>query len=163
MSSLTGPLFLSSFDVETLHVLERIGWWGHILVVFAFLNYLPISKHFHIIMAFPNTFYSNLNNKGGLSNLSSVKEEVSKMFDPNFDPSAAPPNVDVGVPERFGAKDVEDLTWKNLMDAYSCTECGRCTSACPANQTGKKLSPRKIMMDTRDRLDELGRAKKKKW
>ena len=161
VSSFTGPLFLSSFDIETLHVLERIGWWGHILVVFAFLNYLPISKHFHIIMAFPNTFYSNLNNKGGLSNLSSVKEEVSKMFDPNFDPYAAPSNDDVGVPERFGAKDVEDLTWKNLMDAYTCTECGRCTSACPANQTGKKLSPRKIMMDTRDRLDELGRAKRK--
>ena len=161
VSSFTGPLFFSSFDVETLHVLERIGWWGHILVVFGFLNYLPISKHFHIIMAFPNTYYSNLNNKGGLTNLSSVKEEVTKMFDPNFDPYASPAEGEVGVPERFGAKDVEDLTWKNLMDAYSCTECGRCTAACPANQTGKKLSPRKIMMDTRDRLDELGRAKRK--
>ena len=161
VSSLTGPLFFNSFDVETLHVLERIGWWGHILVVFAFLNYLPISKHFHIIMAFPNTYYSNLNNKGGLTNLPAVKEEVTKMFDPNFDPYAAPSDVEAGMPERFGAKDVEDLTWKNLMDAYSCTECGRCTSACPANQTGKKLSPRKIMMDTRDRLDELGRAKRK--
>ena len=161
VSSFTGSLFFSSFDVETLHVLERIGWWGHILVVFGFLNYLPISKHFHIIMAFPNTYYSNLNNKGGLTNLSSVKEEVTKMFDPNFDPYATPAEGEVGVPERFGAKDVEDLTWKNLMDAYSCTECGRCTAACPANQTGKKLSPRKIMMDTRDRLDELGRAKRK--
>ena len=161
VSSFTGPLFFNSFDVETLHVLERIGWWGHILVVFVFLNYLPISKHFHIIMAFPNTYYSNLNNKGGLTNLPAVKEEVTKMFDPNFDPYAAPSDVEVGMPERFGAKDVEDLTWKNLMDAYSCTECGRCTSACPANQTGKKLSPRKIMMDTRDRLDELGRAKRK--
>ena len=161
VSSFTGPLFFNSFDVETLHVLERIGWWGHILVVFAFLNYLPISKHFHIIMAFPNTYYSNLNNKGGLTNLSAVKEEVTKMFDPNFDPYAAPSDGEAGMPERFGAKDVEDLTWKNLMDSYSCTECGRCTSACPANQTGKKLSPRKIMMDTRDRLDELGRAKRK--
>ena len=112
-------------------------------------------------MAFPNTYYSNLNNKGGLTNLSAVKEEVTKMFDPNFDPYAAPSDGEAGMPERFGAKDVEDLTWKNLMDSYSCTECGRCTSACPANQTGKKLSPRKIMMDTRDRLDELGRAKRK--
>ena len=161
VSSFTGPLFFISFDVETLHVLERIGWWGHILVVFAFLNYLPISKHFHIIMAFPNTYYSNLNNKAGLTNLSAVKEEVTKMFDPNFDPYAAPSDGEAGMPERFGAKDVEDLTWKNLMDSYSCTECGRCTSACPATQTGKKLSPRKIMMDTRDRLDELGRAKRK--
>ena len=135
VSSYTGPWF-SSFDIETLHVLERVGWWGHILVVFGFLNYLPISKHFHIIMAFPNTYYSNLNSKGGLTNLSAVKDEVTKMFDPNFDPYAAPAESEQTVPDRFGAKD-EDLTWKNLMDAYTCTECGRCTSACPANQTGK--------------------------
>ena len=161
VSSYTGPWLFSSFDVETLHVLERVGWWGHILVVFGFLNYLPISKHFHIIMAFPNTYFSNLKSKGGLTNLSAVKDEVTKMFDPNFDPYAAPAETEQAVPDRFGAKDVEDLTWKNLMDAYSCTECGRCTSACPANQTGKKLSPRKIMMDTRDRLEEVGRGKRK--
>ena len=111
-------------------------------------------------MAFPNTYYSNLKNNGAFNNLSSVKEEVTKMFDPNFDPYAAPPVVEEIVPNRFGAKDVEDLTWKNLMDAYTCTECGRCTSACPANLTGKKLSPRKIIMDTRDRLEEVGRNKR---
>ena len=111
-------------------------------------------------MAFPNTYYSNLNNNGAFSNLSSVKEEVTKMLDPNFDPYAAPPSGEEIVPDRFGAKDVEDLTWKNLMDAYTCTECGRCTSACPANITGKKLSPRKIIMDTRDRLEEVGRNKR---
>ena len=161
VSSFLGPMIFGNFDQSTLHMLERIGWWGHLVMVFGFLNYLPYSKHFHILLAFPNTYYSNLNNKGGLTNLSSVKEEVAKMFDPNFDPYAAPSEDEAGMPERFGAKDVEDLTWKNLMDAYTCTECGRCTSACPANQTGKKLSPRKIMMDTRDRLDELGRAKRK--
>jgi len=161
VSSFLGPMIFGNFDQSTLHMLERIGWWGHLVMVFGFLNYLPYSKHFHILLAFPNTYYSNLNNKGGLTNLSSVKDEVTKMFDPNFDPYAAPSEDEAGMPERFGAKDVEDLTWKNLMDAYTCTECGRCTSACPANQTGKKLSPRKIMMDTRDRLDELGRAKRK--
>jgi heterodisulfide reductase subunit C len=160
VSSLTAPYFFNQFNVETLIILERLGWWGHILVVFSFLNYLPYSKHFHILMAFPNTYYSNLKNNGAFNNLSSVKEEVTKMFDPNFDPYAAPPvGVEI-VPDRFGAKDVEDLTWKNLMDAYTCTECGRCTSACPANITGKKLSPRKIIMDTRDRLEEVGRNKR---
>ena len=161
VSSHLGPFVFGSFDLEQLHLFERIGWWGHILVVFGFLNYLPYSKHFHIIMAFPNTYFSNLENKGRLTNLSSVKEEVSKMFDPNFDPYAIPADGEEQAPERFGAKDVEDLTWKNLMDAYSCTECGRCSAACPASQTGKKLSPRKIMMDTRDRMEELGEAKRK--
>ena len=160
VSSLTAPYFFNQFNVETLIILERLGWWGHILVVFSFLNYLPYSKHFHILMAFPNTYYSNLKNNGAFNNLSSVKEEVTKMFDPNFDPYAAPPAGEEIVPDRFGAKDVEDLTWKNLMDAYTCTECGRCTSACPANITGKKLSPRKIIMDTRDRLEEVGRNKR---
>ena len=160
VSSFTAPYFFNQFNVDTLIILERLGWWGHILVVFSFLNYLPYSKHFHILMAFPNTYYSNLNNNGAFSNLSSVKEEVTKMFDPNFDPYAAPPSGEEIVPDRFGAKDVEDLTWKNLMDAYTCTECGRCTSACPANITGKKLSPRKIIMDTRDRLEEVGRNKR---
>ena len=161
ISSFTAPYFFNYFDVETLIVLERVGWWGHILVVFGFLNYLPYSKHFHIIMAFPNTYFSNLNNKGAFNNLSSVKEEVLKMFDPNFDPYATPSQVEAPVPDRFGAKDVEDLTWKSLMDAYTCTECGRCTSACPASQTGKLLSPRKIIMDTRDRLEEVGTNKRK--
>ena len=161
ISSFTAPYFFNYFDVETLMVLERVGWWGHILVVFGFLNYLPYSKHFHIIMAFPNTYFSNLNNKGAFNNLSSVKEEVLKMFDPNFDPYATPSQGEALVPDRFGAKDVEDLTWKSLMDAYTCTECGRCTSACPASQTGKLLSPRKIVMDTRDRLEEVGANKRK--
>ena len=160
VSSYTAPYFFNQFNVDTLIILERLGWWGHILVVFSFLNYLPYSKHFHIVMAFPNTYYSNLKKNGAFSNLSSVKEEVTKMFDPNFDPYAVTPVVEEIVPDRFGAKDVEDLSWKNLMDAYTCTECGRCTSACPANLTGKKLSPRKIIMDTRDRLEEVGRNKR---
>jgi heterodisulfide reductase subunit C len=160
ISSFTAPYFFNYFDIETLIILERIGWWGHILVVFGFLNYLPYSKHFHIVMAFPNTYYSNLNSKGGFNNLSSVKDEVVKMFDPNFDPYATPTVENQTVPDRFGAKDVEDLTWKSLMDAYTCTECGRCTSACPASQTGKLLSPRKIIMDTRDRLEEVGQNKR---
>ena len=160
ISSFTAPYFFNYFDVETLMVLERVGWWGHILVVFGFLNYLPYSKHFHIVMAFPNTYFSNLNNKGAFNNLSSVKEEVLKMFDPNFDPYATPSQGEAPLPDRFGANDVEDLTWKSLMDAYTCTECGRCTSACPASQTGKLLSPRKIIMDTRDRLEEVGAYKR---
>ena len=159
ISSLTAPYFFNQFNIDTLIILERIGWWGHILVVFAFLNYLPFSKHFHILMAFPNTYYSNLNKNGAFNNLNSVKDEVSKMLDPNFDPYANPVEGDA-VPDRFGAKDVEDLSWKSLMDAYTCTECGRCTSACPANLTGKKLSPRKIIMDTRDRLEEVGKNKR---
>ena len=160
ISSFTAPYFFNHFDVETLMVLERLGWWGHIFVVFGFLNYLPYSKHFHIVMAFPNTYFSNLNNKGAFNNLSSVKEEVLKMFDPSFDPYVTPKEGEASVPDRFGAKDVEDLTWKSLMDAYTCTECGRCTSACPASQTGKLLSPRKIIMDTRDRLEEVGANKR---
>jgi len=159
ISSLTAPYFFNQFNIDTLIILERIGWWGHILVVFAFLNYLPFSKHFHILMAFPNTYYSNLNKNGAFNNLNSVKDEVSKMLDPNFDPYSNPVEGDA-VPDRFGAKDVEDLSWKSLMDAYTCTECGRCTSACPANLTGKKLSPRKIIMDTRDRLEEVGKNKR---
>lgn len=160
VSSLIGPAIFGGMDVSTLELLERIGWWGHIIVVLAFMCYLPFSKHFHIFLAFPNTFYSNLKKKGQFTNLSSVKAEVEKMFDPNFDPYAAPAEGEVAEPERFGAKDVTDLTWKQLMDSYTCTECGRCTSACPANQTGKKLSPRKIIMDTRDRLEEISAYKK---
>ena len=160
ISSWFGPLLFGGItDTHTLHVLEQLGWWGHILMVYTFMNYLPYSKHLHILMAFPNTFYSKLDPKGQFTNMQSVTNEVKLMLDPNADPyAAAPPDA---APSRFGAKDVTDLTWKNLMDAYSCTECGRCTSACPANTTGKLLSPRKIMMDTRDRMVELGDYKRK--
>ena len=160
ISSWFGPLLFGGItDTHTLHILEQIGWWGHILMVYTFMNYLPYSKHLHIFMAFPNTFYSKLDPKGQFTNMQSVTNEVKLMLDPNADPYASP-TADA-VPSRFGAKDVTDLTWKNLMDAYSCTECGRCTSACPANTTGKLLSPRKIMMDTRDRMVELGDYKRK--
>jgi heterodisulfide reductase subunit C len=155
VSSLIGPAIFGGMDEHTLHLLEAIGWWGHIIMVFAFLNYLPYSKHLHIVLAFPNTYYSNLNAKGKFTNMESVTAEVKLMLDPTADPFAAPAEG-ATEPQRFGAKDVTDLTWKNLLDAYSCTECGRCTSSCPANNTGKKLSPRKIMMDTRDRLVEVG-------
>lgn len=154
ISSLIGPAIFGSVSEHGLHLIERIGWWGHIIMVFGFLNYLPYSKHFHIVLAFPNTWYSNLEKKGKFTNMESVTAEVKLMMDPNADPYAAAPAD--AEPQRFGAKDVTDLTWKNLLDAYTCTECGRCTSACPANQTGKLLSPRKIMMDTRDRMVELG-------
>lgn len=160
ISSHIGPMLFGGItDVHTLHTLEQIGWWGHFAMVLAFLNYLPYSKHFHILLAFPNTYYSNLDKKGKFTNMESVTAEVKLMLDPNADPFAAAPAD--GAPQRFGAKDVTDLTWKNLMDAYTCTECGRCTSSCPANITGKKLSPRKIMMDTRDRLVEVGENKRK--
>ena len=160
ISSWFGPLLFGGItDTHTLHVLEQLGWWGHILMVYTFMNYLPYSKHLHIFMAFPNTFYSKLDTKGQFTNMQSVTNEVKLMLDPNADPYASP-TADA-VPSRFGAKDVTDLTWKNLMDAYSCTECGRCTSACHANTTGKLLSPRKIMMDTRDRMVELGDYKRK--
>lgn len=161
VSQFIGPVFFGGIkSIETLHLLEQIGWWGHIIMVFIFLNYLPYSKHFHILLAFPNTFYSNLEKKGKFTNLESVTREVKLMLDPSADPYAVAvdPNV---APLRFGVKDVTDLTWKNLLDAYTCTECGRCTSACPANQTGKLLSPRKIMMDTRDRLVEVGNNQRK--
>ena len=161
VSQYVGPFFFGSITSEsTLHVLEQIGWWGHIIMVFAFLNYLPYSKHFHILLAFPNTYYSNLENKGKFTNMESVTNEVKLMLDPTADPFAVPADSSTE-PQRFGAKDVADLTWKNLLDAYTCTECGRCTSSCPANLTGKKLSPRKIMMGTRDRLTEVGDNQRK--
>jgi heterodisulfide reductase subunit C len=138
-------------DTESsLIAIERGCWWFHIIGIFAFLNYLPYSKHFHIILAFPNTYFSNLEPLGEFNNMKSVTNEVKAMLDPSFTPEEA----EAG---RFGAKDVNDLTWVNLMNAYTCTECGRCTSVCPANITGKLLSPRKIMMDTRDRLEEVGK------
>lgn len=141
----------------SLILLERGLWWFHIVGIFAFLNYLPYSKHFHILLAFPNVYYTKLTPKGQLTNMEAVKKEVALMFNPSADPYATPVEP-VGEPERFGAKDVRDLTWKQLMDAYTCTECGRCTAVCPANLTGKKLSPRKILMDTRDRLVEVGKG-----
>jgi heterodisulfide reductase subunit C len=144
--------FYESLSDGTLMMLERGMWWFHIIGIFAFMNYLPFSKHFHIIMAFPNTYYSNLNAKGNLNNMASVTQEVKLMLDP----SAATPEG-YTPPTSFGVKDVQDFTWKNLMDAYSCTECGRCTSSCPQNITGKLLSPRKIVMDVRDRLEEVGK------
>ena len=149
------PLYEGISDNGTLVMLERAFWWTHITGILGFLVYVTYSKHFHIILAFPNTWYSNLTAKGRMTNMEAVTNEVKLMMDPAADPYAAPP-ADATPPQRFGAKDVQDLTWKNLMDAYTCTECGRCTSNCPANQTGKKLSPRKIMMDTRDRLEVVG-------
>lgn len=155
VSSMIAPIFSGMTD-DGLIAVERFTWWFHIVGILAFLNYLVISKHFHIILAFPNTFYSNLNAKGRFTNMEAVTKEVKMMMDPNADPYAAPdPNAPP--PEQFGAKDVTDLNWVQLMNAYSCTECGRCTSECPANQTGKLLSPRKIMMDVRDRVEEVGK------
>jgi heterodisulfide reductase subunit C len=148
--------FFASWSTEGLIALERGTWWFHIIGILLFLNYLPYSKHFHIILSFPNVFYSKLEPKGQFNNMESVKKEVEMMLDPAADPYAAPPE-NAAPAERFGARDVTDLSWKQLMDAYSCTECGRCTEQCPAAQTGKLLSPRKIMMDTRDRLEELGK------
>ena len=147
-----GPLIYGGMPTEGLHAIERIGWWGHLLMVFGFLNYLPISKHLHVLLAFPNTYFSNLKPIGSFTNLF----EVTDVVKPNFDP-AYQPVLDPNAAIKFGVKDVTDLTWKNLLDAYSCTECGRCTSVCPQNMTGKTLSPRKIMMDTRDRLVEVGK------
>ncbi len=138
-------------SISSLEMIERGCWWFHIIGILIFMNYLPYSKHFHIILSFPNVFYSNLDAKGRFNNLDSVTNEVKLMLDPNAVPSSDAP------PAGFGARDVTDLNWVQLMNAYSCTECGRCTSNCPANQTGKLLSPRKIMMDTRDRLEEVGR------
>lgn len=155
ISQFIAPLF-SDFSVETLHFIERGAWWLHIVGILVFLNYLYFSKHLHILLAFPNTYFADLNPKGELDNLESVTNEVKLMMDPTADPFAAPSNPDA-VPAKFGASDVQDLNWVQLLNAYTCTECGRCTSSCPANQTGKKLSPRKIMMDTRDRLEEVGK------
>lgn len=152
----------------TLISIERATWWLHILGIFAFLNYLPYSKHLHIMLAFPNVWYSKLKPRTEITNMPRVTGEVRSMMDPSVaPPEPTPARVVAGVevPERFGAKDVFDLSWKSLMDAYSCTECGRCTSECPANITGKLLSPRKVIMDTRDRVEEIGKVidAKGKW
>ena len=147
------PLFEGS-DLSSLILIERSAWWMHIIGIFIFLNYLYYSKHLHILLAFPNTYFANLNPKGQFGNNPNVTAEVQLMMDPNADPFAA--GDDTAEVEKFGASDVMDLNRIQLLNAYTCTECGRCTSECPANQTGKKLSPRKIMMDTRDRLTEVG-------
>ncbi len=147
------PLF-DNMTNEALIVIERAAWWLHILGILFFLNYLYYSKHLHILLAFPNVYFSRLDPKGKFNNNETVTQEVKTMMDPNADPYAEPEN-DGDVPDKFGANDVTDLSWFQLLSAYTCTECGRCTSECPANQTGKLLSPRKIMMDTRDRLEEI--------
>jgi ferredoxin len=150
VSSLLTPFF-EGFSTNTLIGLERTAWWLHIAGIFAFLNYLPYSKHLHIMLAFPNAYYARLEAPGKMKNMPAVQNEVLYAMQPELAPTDAAP------PARFGAKDVFDLSWKNLLDAYSCTECGRCTAACPANSTGKLLSPRKIMMATRDRLEDVGK------
>ncbi|OUV76261.1 MAG: Fe-S oxidoreductase [Flavobacteriales bacterium TMED123] len=152
--------YLDGLTLSSLILIERFCWWFHILGILAFLNYVLISKHLHIFFAFPSTYYANLNPLGKLSNLESVAKEVSLMMDPNTDPYVTPTTV-VEPVESFGAKDVTDLNWVQLLNAYSCTECGRCTSNCPANYTGKLLSPRKILMDTRDRITEFSYNKRK--
>ena len=151
--------FLNGLELSSLIFIERFCWWFHILGILAFLNYVLISKHLHIFFAFPSTYYANLNSLGGLDNLDSVTKEVKLMMDPNADPYAV--DNTSSAPQSFGAKDVTDLNWVQLLNAYSCTECGRCTSNCPANQTGKLLSPRKILMDTRDRITEYSNNKRK--
>jgi len=155
VSQFIEPLF-SGVSESALHIIERSAWWIHIIGILIFLNYLYYSKHLHILLAFPNTYYGSLKPKGELDNLEAVTKEVMLMMDPNADPFAAPAD-DAEDPEKFGASDVMDLNWVQLLNAYTCTECGRCTSSCPASLTGKKLSPRKIMMDTRDRLEEVGK------
>lgn len=151
ISGIITPAF-ENFNTATLVGLERGAWWLHIAGIFVFLNYLPYSKHLHIILAFPNTYYTWLKPQAKMTNMPEIQKEVLYAMQPETVPADAPTEEH----RRFGAKDVFDLSWKNLLDAYTCTECGRCTQACPANQTGKKLSPRKIMMDTRDRMEEVG-------
>ena len=153
VSQFIAPLFEGS-DLSSIILIERIAWWMHIIGIFFFLNYLYYSKHLHILLAFPNTFFADLRPKGQFNNNANVTAEVQLMMDPNADPYAA--IDDSAEVEKFGASDVMDLNQVQLLNAYTCTECGRCTSECPANQTGKKLSPRKVMMDTRDRLTEVG-------
>jgi heterodisulfide reductase subunit C len=150
-SGIIAPLF-NGLNVAQLMVIERTAWWLHITGILAFLNYLPYSKHLHVMLAFPNAYYTKLDPLGRVDNMPEVQNEVKYMMRPELAPTGE------SQPIKFGAKDVQDLSWKNLLDAYSCTECGRCSAACPATLTGKLLSPRKIMMDTRDRLEEVGKA-----
>jgi len=144
---------LNGMSSNSLFVFERIAWWLHIMGIFAFLNYLPWSKHLHILLAFPNAYYARLDAYGKMNNMPEIQREVLYAMQPELAPAAGTEET----PRKFGARDVSDLSWRNLLDAYSCTECGRCSAACPANQTGKLLSPRKIMMDTRDRLEDVGK------
>ncbi len=153
ISSWLGPALFGGLETSTLQIIERCGWWLHILVVFAFINYLPKSKHLHIMFAFPNTFYANQNSRGEMENMPEIMNEVKSMMGLTEDTGEMPAEDDLPV---FGSKDVMDLSWKNILAAYTCTECGRCSSVCPANLTGKKLSPRKVMMDIRDRAEEIG-------
>ncbi len=150
LSGIIAPIF-DGMSASTLMIIERSCWWLHIIGIFAFLNYLPYSKHLHILLAFPNAYYARLEPVGKMDNMQSVQNEVKYMMQPELAPTGD------AAPQKFGAKDVFDLSWKSLLDAYSCTECGRCSAACPATQTGKLLSPRKIMMDTRDRLEAVGK------
>lgn len=150
------PIF-DGMAVAKVVLIERAAWWLHITGILIFLNYLYFSKHLHILLAFPNTYFADLNPLGELDDLPAVTKEVKLMMDPNADPYAIPATDENATPSKFGAQDVQDLNWVQLLNAYTCTECGRCTSVCPANITGKKLSPRKIMMDTRDRLVEVGK------
>lgn len=153
----SGPLYHSVFhgmSEGTLHAIVLVCWWLHLIGILAYLNYLPFSKHFHIVLSFPNVWYAKLTPKGQFTNMESVTNEVKAMLDPSF----TPPPLAEGEVIKFGARDVNDLNWKNLLDAYTCTECGRCTSECPANQTGKLLSPRRIMMATRDRMEDVGKS-----
>ncbi len=152
ISQFIAPIF-SGLGEGSLMGIERASWWMHIIGIFLFMNYLPYSKHLHVILAFPNAFYARLDAKGKIANMPEIQNEVLYMMQPEL----APTGTDANTVMKFGAKDVFDLSWKNLMDAYSCTECGRCSAACPANITDKKLSPRKIMMATRDRLEEVGK------
>jgi heterodisulfide reductase subunit C len=150
LSSVFALLF-TSFSADTLQMLSQLGWWLHLIGIFGFILYLPYSKHLHILLAFPNAYLTNTNAKGQINYMPEIYNEIKSMMGEAVE--ASDPNAI----SKFGARDVIDLSQKNLLDAYTCTECGRCTSACPANQTGKKLSPRKIMMDTRDRMEEVGR------
>jgi heterodisulfide reductase subunit C len=152
------PIF-DGMSIGSLIIVERTAWWLHIVGILIFLNYLYYSKHLHILLAFPNVYFSNLESLGKFKNLEAVTNEVKLMMNPNADPFAEPQidESEEDMPEKFGASDVQDLNWFQLLSAYTCTECGRCTAECPASQTGKKLSPRKIMMDTRDRLEEVGK------
>ena len=150
VSGILSPLF-NGVSPSQLVIIERTCWWIHIIGIFAFLNYLPYSKHLHILFAFPNAYYARLEPKGQMHNMENVQNEVKYMMQPELAPTGEAAAM------KFGAKDITDLSWKNLLDAYSCTECGRCSAVCPANSTGKLLSPRKIMMDTRDRAESVGK------
>ncbi len=154
VSGWLGPILFGGLEPSTLHILERVGWWGHIFMVFVFLNYLPRSKHLHILLAFPNTFFARLKSRGEMINMPEIMNEVKSMMGLG-DPDAPEPDMNAPLPE-FGADDVMQMSWIDVLGAYSCTECGRCTAVCPANITGKKLSPRKIVMNVRDRAEEVG-------